>query len=89
MLVDDPPANAKEPDLFKGKTRTYYGRWTYKYEIGTAKNATGVILIHTTASAGYGWNVCQSRPSVDIADTVFRLLVATDKFVGQCRNKQR
>jgi Zn-dependent M28 family amino/carboxypeptidase len=57
MLVDDPPANAQEPDLFKGKTRTYYGRWTYKYEIGTAKNATGVILIHTTPAAGYGWNV--------------------------------
>src|SRR3954454_4041871 len=57
MLVDDPPANAQEPDLFKGKARTNYGRWTYKYEIGTSKNATGVILIHTTPSAGYGWNV--------------------------------
>ena len=57
MLVDDPPANAQEPDLFKGKARTYYGRWTYKYEIGTSKNAAGVILIHTTPSAGYGWNV--------------------------------
>jgi Zn-dependent M28 family amino/carboxypeptidase len=57
MLVDDPPANAQEPDLFKGKTRTYYGRWTYKYEMGTAKNAAGVILIHTTDAAGYGWNV--------------------------------
>jgi Zn-dependent M28 family amino/carboxypeptidase len=57
MLVDDPPANAQEPELFKGKTRTYYGRWTYKYEIGAAKNAAGVILIHTTEAAGYGWNV--------------------------------
>src|SRR3954469_12313645 len=57
MLVDDPPANAKEPDLFKGKTRTYYGRWTYKYEIGAAKNADAVILIHTNESAGYGWQV--------------------------------
>ncbi len=57
MLVDDPPANTQEPDLFKGTTRTYYGRWTYKYEIGTAKNAAGVILIHTTPSAGYGWSV--------------------------------
>ncbi len=57
MLVDDPPANAQEPDLFKGTTRTYYGRWTYKYEIGTSKNAAGVILIHTTPTAGYGWNV--------------------------------
>src|SRR3954454_20974640 len=57
MLVDDPPASAQEPDLFKGKARTYYGRWTYKYEIGTSKNAAGVILIHTTPAAGYGWNV--------------------------------
>jgi Predicted aminopeptidases len=57
MLVDDPPASAKEPDLFKGKARTYYGRWTYKYEIGTARNAAGVILIHTTPAAGYGWSV--------------------------------
>jgi len=57
MLVDDPPANAQEPDLFKGNARTYYGRWTYKYEIGTSKNAAGVILIHTTPAAGYGWNV--------------------------------
>jgi Zn-dependent M28 family amino/carboxypeptidase len=57
MLVDDPPANAQEPDLFKGKTRTYYGRWTYKYEMGAAKNAAAVILIHTTDAAGYGWKV--------------------------------
>ncbi len=57
MLVDDPPASAQEPDLFKGKTRTYYGRWTYKYEIGAAKNAAAVILIHTTDAAGYGWQV--------------------------------
>src|SRR5947207_644588 len=57
MLVDDPPANAQEPDLFKGKTRTYYGRWTYKYEIGTSKGADGVILIHTNDAAGYPWSV--------------------------------
>jgi Zn-dependent M28 family amino/carboxypeptidase len=57
MLVDDPPANASEPDLFKGKTRTYYGRWTYKYEQGAAKNAAAVILIHTNDAAGYGWQV--------------------------------
>jgi Zn-dependent M28 family amino/carboxypeptidase len=60
MLVDDPPATAKEPDLFKGKARTYYGRWTYKYEIGAAKNAAAVILIHTTDAAGYGWQVVSS-----------------------------
>src|SRR3989441_2059908 len=60
MLVDDPPANATEPDLFKGKTRTYYGRWTYKYEIGAAKGADGVILIHTNEAAGYPWSVVRN-----------------------------
>ena len=60
MLVDDPPANAQEPDLFKGKARTYYGRWTYKYEIGTAKGAQGVILIHTNDAAGYPWSVVRN-----------------------------
>jgi Zn-dependent M28 family amino/carboxypeptidase len=60
MLVDDPPANASEPDLFKGKTRTYYGRWTYKYEIGAAKGAQAVILIHTNDAAGYAWTVVRN-----------------------------
>jgi len=60
MLVDDPPANAQEPDLFKGKARTYYGRWTYKYEIGTAKGADAVILIHTNDAAGYPWQVVRN-----------------------------
>ncbi len=60
MLVDDPAASTAEPDLFKGIARTYYGRWTYKYEIGTAKNADGVILIHTDKAAGYGWSVVRN-----------------------------
>jgi Zn-dependent M28 family amino/carboxypeptidase len=60
MLVDDPPANDKEPDLFKGRARTYYGRWTYKYEIGAERGAEAVILIHTNDAAGYGWQVVRS-----------------------------
>ncbi|HET8797004.1 MAG TPA: M28 family peptidase, partial [Thermoanaerobaculia bacterium] len=60
MLVDDPPATAKEPELFKGRARTYYGRWTYKYEIGAAKGAAAVILIHTDQAAGYGWQVVRN-----------------------------
>jgi Zn-dependent M28 family amino/carboxypeptidase len=60
MLVDDPPATAKEPDLFRGRARTYYGRWTYKYETGTARGAAAVILIHTDPSAGYGWQVVRN-----------------------------
>jgi Zn-dependent M28 family amino/carboxypeptidase len=60
MLVDDPPATAEEPNRFGGRARTYYGRWTYKYEIGAAKGAGAVILIHTTAAAGYGWQVVRN-----------------------------
>ena len=60
MLVDDPPANAAEPDLFKGKARTYYGRWTYKYEIGGKVGAAGVLLIHTDDAAGYPWTVVRN-----------------------------
>lgn len=60
MLNDDPPATPEEPNLFGGKARTYYGRWTYKYEIAAKKGALGAIIIHTTPSAGYGWNVVQS-----------------------------
>ncbi len=60
MLVDDPPATEKEPDLFKGRARTYYGRWTYKYEQGTARGADAVILIHTDRAAGYGWQVVRN-----------------------------
>lgn len=60
MLVNDPPATKKEPDLFGGKALTYYGRWTYKYEEAARKGAKGVILIHTDKSAGYGWNVVET-----------------------------
>jgi Zn-dependent M28 family amino/carboxypeptidase len=60
MMVNDPPATAAEPNLFGGRALTYYGRWTYKYEEAARRGALGVILIHTTESAGYGWNVVRS-----------------------------
>ena len=60
MLVNDPPATAAEPTLFGGKALTYYGRWTYKYEEAARRGAAGVILVHTTESAGYGWNVVRT-----------------------------
>lgn len=60
MLVNDPPATEAEPNLFGGKALTYYGRWTYKYEEAARRGAAGVILIHTTESAGYGWNVVRT-----------------------------
>ena len=60
MMVNDPPASAEEPNLFGGKALTYYGRWTYKFEQAARMGAAGVILIHTTESAGYGWNVVRT-----------------------------
>lgn len=59
MLVNDPaipdPKDSTKLDdaMFKGKAMTYYGRWTYKYEIATAKGAAGAIIIHETGPAGY------------------------------------
>ncbi len=60
MLVNDPPATNDEPNLFGNKALTYYGRWTYKYEEAARRGAAGVILVHTTESAGYGWNVVRT-----------------------------
>ena len=60
IMVNDPPATNAEPNLFGGKALTYYGRWTYKFEEAARRGAAGVILIHTTESAGYGWNVVRS-----------------------------
>jgi Zn-dependent M28 family amino/carboxypeptidase len=48
-----------DPKLFAGKRRLYYGRWTYKYERAARSGAVGAIIIHTTTSAGYPWQVVQ------------------------------
>jgi Zn-dependent M28 family amino/carboxypeptidase len=60
MLVNDPPATPDEPNLFAGKTLTYYGRWTYKYEEAARRAAAGAILLHTDESAGYPWGVVRT-----------------------------
>ncbi len=53
MLVNDPPGG----DHFGGDAMTYYGRWTYKYEIAAERGAAGVFVIHETGPAGYPWEV--------------------------------
>lgn len=58
MLVNEPPS--EDPNFFKGKALTYYGRWTYKYEEAARKGAAGVILIHKTDMASYGWDVVRN-----------------------------
>ncbi len=63
MLVGDPPLPAPgqtdrlDPLRFKGAAMTYYGRWTYKYEIASRLGAAAVLVIHDEAAAGYPWGV--------------------------------
>jgi Zn-dependent M28 family amino/carboxypeptidase len=76
MLVNDPavpdpkdPAQL-DPAMFKGRAMTYYGRWTYKYEIASEKGAAAAILVHETGPAGYPFEVVKgswSRENFDIA----------------------
>eukprot|EP01032_Pedospumella_encystans_P025040 gene25040-28308_t len=60
MMVNDPQPTAEQPNRFGGKALTYYGRWTYKFEEAARQGAAGVLLIHTTPSASYGWSVIQN-----------------------------
>ncbi|WP_145481374.1 M28 family metallopeptidase [Stenotrophomonas rhizophila] len=54
VLINDPDFETGEGD-FDGKGMTYYGRWTYKYEEGARQGALGVLIVHETAPASYGW----------------------------------
>ncbi|MGV8961040.1 MAG: M28 family metallopeptidase [Stenotrophomonas sp.] len=54
MLINDPDFESGAGD-FDGKGMTYYGRWTYKYEEGARQGAAGVLIVHETAPASYGW----------------------------------
>ncbi|MCU1254207.1 MAG: peptidase [Candidatus Angelobacter sp.] len=58
MLVNEPPSD--DPSFFKGRALTYYGRWTYKYEEAARRGAVGVVLIHKTEMASYGWEVVRN-----------------------------
>lgn len=58
VLVNDP--GYYNPSLFKGKDMTYYGRWIYKFEEASRQGAAGVLVIHDTEPASYGWNVVQA-----------------------------
>jgi Zn-dependent M28 family amino/carboxypeptidase len=60
MMVNDPAPTSAEPNRFNGAGLTYYGRWTYKLQEAARQGAAGVLLIHTDASASYGWSVVQN-----------------------------
>lgn len=57
VMNNDPET---DPALFAGRTRLWYGRWDYKYEKALKMGAAGCIIIHTTPSAGYPWQVVQT-----------------------------
>jgi hypothetical protein len=59
LVMNDDPSH--DPQRFGGKTRLYYGRWTYKYEEAARRGALGAIVVHTTPSAGYPFQVVQAN----------------------------
>lgn len=61
VLVNDPGFNAGDSSLFKGKTMTYYGRWTYKFEEAAKQGAKGCLIIHNTEAASYPFKVVQNN----------------------------
>ncbi|SFB37620.1 M28 family metallopeptidase [Algoriphagus aquimarinus] len=72
VLINDPGFQSGDSSLFKGNEMTYYGRWTYKYEEAARQGAAGLIIIHDTEPASYGWNVIES------GWTGARLVIASD-----------
>jgi Zn-dependent M28 family amino/carboxypeptidase len=69
MLVNDPGYATQDESLFRGRAMTYYGRWTYKYEIAAEKGAAAAIIIHETGPAGYPFEVLSAgfqRENFDI-----------------------
>ncbi len=74
MLVNDPPLE----DAFGGDAMTYYGRWTYKFEIAAEKGAAGAFIVHETVPAGYPWEVVGGSWSGESFD-----LETPDKNMGR------
>ena len=78
FLNDDPPVTEDGAELFGGEARTYYGRWTYKYEQAMKHGAAGAIVVHTTPSASYPWSVVQHNGveehfALDLPDSGFQV----------------
>jgi Zn-dependent M28 family amino/carboxypeptidase len=75
LLINDPGNEdaQPDPDFFKGRAMTYYGRWTYKFEEAARHGAAAVLIVHETVPAAYGWQVVRNSNSgakswVDEAD---------------------
>src|SRR5262249_56608055 len=76
LIPNTPPEDA--PALFAGRTRLWYGRWDYKYEMAAKVGAAGAIILHTPHSAGYPWQVVRSSwtgPQFSVPTTERRVAV--------------
>ena len=69
VLVNDPDFEGGEGE-FGGKAMTYYGRWTYKYEEGARQGAAGVLVIHESEPASYGWATVKNSNTNTMFDIV-------------------
>ena len=69
VLVNDPDFEGGEGD-FGGKAMTYYGRWTYKYEEAARRGAAGVLVVHETDPASYGWATVKNSNTNTMFDIV-------------------
>ena len=63
VIVNEPPSDDEK--FFKGRTMTYYGRWTYKYEEAARHGAAGVLIIHREDLASYPWSVVQNSQAIE------------------------
>ena len=69
VLVNDPDFEGGEGN-FGGKAMTYYGRWTYKYEEGARRGAAGVMVVHESDPASYGWATVKNSNTITMFDIV-------------------
>ena len=69
MLINDPGFDTRRLNLFNGRSMTYYGRWTYKFEEAAKQGATAAIIIHEEEAAAYPWSVVENSwtgPQLDL-----------------------
>lgn len=97
IMVGDPPipsaADSTQLDtaLFRGKAMTYYGRWTYKYEMASEKGAAAAIIIHQTGPAGYPWEVVSGswgQENLDIPSSGAATRVPVEGWITEAKARE-
>lgn len=70
ILINDPGFATNDPELFRGRAMTYYGRWTYKFEEAARQGAAAALIIHDDKPAAYPWDTVQNSWMGPQLDTV-------------------